>query len=167
MPRIYLPADTAMLRTLAETGELEPAGPVHMVTRALREAHPDADVEDLEYTAFDDAAVASLALLGDSRASSGRLLAGQAPRRVVVSADMPDDRLTEHADGTAADCDGTVRLKKVAAVHVDDADAAAELAAVLDSPQTPDLASIEAHVLDWYAPSELQDLLAGLGSRKP
>ncbi|WP_026930734.1 DUF6912 family protein [Glycomyces tenuis] len=156
MPRIYLPAEAAMLRTLADTGELEPAGPVHMVTRALREAHPNADVEDLEYTAFADAALASLGLL-----------AAGVPRRVVVSADVPGERLAEHADGTAADFRGTVKLGKVAAVHVDDADAAAEIARTLASPGEADLAAIEAHVLDWYAPSELQDLLAGLGSRKP
>lgn len=149
MPRIYLPANAAMLRTLADTGELAPAGPVHMVTRALREAHPDADVDDLEYTAFDDAALASLGLL-----------AGQVPRRVVVSADVPGDRLAEHADGTAADFRGTVRLKKVAAVHMDDADAAAEIAGLLESPETPDLAPIEDHVLDWYAPSELDAVLS-------
>ncbi|WP_026924649.1 DUF6912 family protein [Glycomyces arizonensis] len=143
MPRIYVPANAAMLRALADTGELTPAGPVHMVTRALRLAHPDADVEDLEYTAFDDAALTSVGLL-----------AGQVPRRVVVSADVPGDRIDEHGD-TAADFRGTVRLKKVAAVHIDDADAAALLAS-----EEPDLAVLETHLLDWYAPSELQDLLS-------
>lgn len=143
MPRIYVPANAAMLRALADTGELEPAGPVHMVTRALRLAHPDADVEDLEYTAFDDASLASIGLL-----------AGQVPRRVVVSADVPGDRLEER-EGTAADFRGTVRLKKVAAVHVDDADAAALLAS-----DAPDLAELEARLLDWYAPSELDEVLS-------
>jgi hypothetical protein len=56
---------------------------------------------------------------------------------------------------------GSVKLKKVAAVHVDDADAAEAIAAELESDE-PDLEAIEANVLDWYAPSELQDVLAAL-----
>ncbi len=161
MSRIYVPAGVAMLRALADTGELVPAGPVHTVTRELREAHPGADVEDLEYTAFDDAALASLALIHGWPDGSG----GE-PRRVVVSADVPADRVVERSGGTAADFDGIVKLRKVAAVHVDDADAAAAIADLLRAAE-PDLSAVEAHVLDWYAPSELQDLLAGLGSRNP
>ncbi len=160
MSRIYVPAGVAMLRALAETGELVPAGPVHTVTRELREAHPGADVEDLEYTAFDDAALASLALI------QGPPDPGREHRRVVVSADVPADRVAERPGGTAADFDGIVKLRKVAAVHVDDGDAAAAIAGLLQAAE-PDLSAVEAHVLDWYAPSELQDLLAGLGSRNP
>jgi hypothetical protein len=157
MSRIYVPAGVAMLRALADTGELVPAGPVHTVTRELREAHPEADLEDLEYTAFSDAALASLSLV---RGPEGD------PRRVVVSADVPGDRVRERPGGTAADFDGIVKLGKVAAVHVDDAEAAAEIAGLLEAPE-PDLVAVEAHYLDWYAPSELQELLEGLGSRNP
>ncbi len=156
MTRIYVPADVAMLRRLAETGELASTEPVHMVTRALREAHPDADIEDLEYTAFDDAALASAALL----------VHGSEPRRVVVSADVPDERVTERPGGTAADLHGAVGFAQVAAVHMDDADAAAEIAARL-AAETPDPAAAEDHLLDWYAPSELHGLLADLGSSSP
>ncbi|MCH7231249.1 hypothetical protein L0U85_10350 [Glycomyces sp. L485] len=155
MTRIYVPANAAMLRALAETGELKSAGPVHLVTRMLRESHPDTDIEDLEYTAFDDAALASLGLL-----------VGQAPRRVVVSADVQERLLAEHRTGTGADLHGTVQLKKVAAIHVDDADAAAEIAQVLASPE-PDASAVEAHYLDWYAPSELDEVLSALGSSSP
>lgn len=156
MTRIYVPADVAMLRRLAETGELASAEPVHMVTRALCEAHPDADIEDLEYTAFDNAASASAALL----------VHGSEPRRVVVSADVPDERVTERPGGTAADLRGSVGFAKVAAVHMDDADAAAEIAARL-AAETSDPAAAEDHLLDWYAPAELQALLAGFGSSSP
>jgi hypothetical protein len=149
MTRIYVPANAAMLRTLAETGEVRPTEPVHMVTAWLRREAPGADVEDLEYTAFADAATASLGLL-----------AGQAPRRVVVSADVPGERLAEYAEGTAADFDGSVKLKKVAAIHVDDESAAAVIATAVTAEE---LAAVEDHALDWYAPSELQDLLAALG----
>jgi hypothetical protein len=47
-----------------------------------------------------------------------------------------------------------------------DDDAAAEEIAVELGSDAPDLAVIEANVLDWYAPTELQDLLAALASRQ-
>jgi hypothetical protein len=157
MARIYLPADVAMLAHLAETGEVRPVATVHTVTPWLAGAAPGAGVEDLEYTAFADAAMASVALL-----------AGQVPRRVVISADVPEALVIHRAEGTEADFEGAVRLRQVAAVHVDDADAAARIAAELASG-APDLDAIEANVLDWYAPSELQDLLAdlALGRSRP
>ncbi|WP_030155724.1 hypothetical protein [Glycomyces sp. NRRL B-16210] len=155
MTRVYVPANAAMLARLAETGEVRPASPVHTVTAWLGREAPGADVEDLEYTAFDDAATASLALLP-----------GEVPRRVVISADVPDDRVREHAEGTGADFEGSVKLKKVAAVHVDDAEAAAAIAAAFAAGEV-DPEAIGANVLDWYAPTELQDLLAGLGSSRP
>jgi hypothetical protein len=151
MARIYVPANAEMLRTLAGTGELKPVSPVHTVTSWLRREAPDAVEEDLEYTAFADAALASLPLL-----------AGGVPRRIVVSADVPDDRVAEHAEGTGADFGGHVKLKRVAAVHADDAEAAEEVARALAADE-PDLDAVEAHVLDWYAPSEIQDFLAALG----
>lgn len=150
MTRIYLPADVAMLAHLAETGEVAPVATVHTVTAWLTGAAPGANEDDLEYTAFADAATASVALL-----------AGQVPRRVVISADVPEALVIERAEGTEADFEGTVSLKLVAAIHVDDATAAEEIAAELAS-DSPDLDAIEANVLDWYAPSELQDLLAAL-----
>ncbi|WP_211116338.1 DUF6912 family protein [Glycomyces buryatensis] len=148
-----MPASTGMLRGLADSGELKPAGPVHTVTASLRREYPDVDVEDLEYTAFADAGLASLPLL-----------VGHLPRRVVISADVPDERVTEHGEGTGADFDGSVKLKRVAAIHVDDADAAVEIAEALGDPEAADLDAVEAHVLDWYAPTELQDLLATLNA---
>lgn len=150
MRRIYVPANVAMLGSLAETGELKPTEPVHMVTEALRRLDPKAADDDLEYTAFADAALASLALL-----------AGQVPRRAVVSCDVPERLLSEHAEGTAADFSGSVKLAKVAAVHVDDADAAETVAAAL-AADDPDFDEVESHVLDWYDPSELRDLLENL-----
>ena len=150
MTRIYVPADIAMLAHLAETGEVKPVSTVHTVTTWLERAAPGADVEDLEFTAFSDAAMASVALL-----------AGQVPRRVVISADVPDELVIERIEGTEADFEGNVRFKLVAAIHVDDARAAGEIAAELAS-NTPDLDAIEANVLDWYDPSELQELLAAL-----
>jgi hypothetical protein len=79
----------------------------------------------------------------------------------VVSADVPDDRVADHPEGTGADLNGSVKIKKVAAIHLDDAEASREIAAELASDE-PDLDLIESNVLDWYAPSELQDVLAAL-----
>lgn len=146
-----MPANAAMLRTLADTGVVAPVSAVHAVTSWLRREAPGADEEDLEYTAFADAALASLPLLADGPA-----------RRVVVSADVPGDRVAEHAEGTGADFDGSVERGRLAAVHVDDADAAEEVARALAAAE-PDLDAVEEHVLDWYAPSELQELLRTLG----
>ncbi|GAA2294264.1 hypothetical protein GCM10009853_057820 [Glycomyces scopariae] len=150
MARIYVPANAALLRTLAGTGEIKPVSAVRTVTSWLRREAPGADEEDLEYTAFADAALDSLPLL-----------AGGVPRRIVVSADVPGDLLSEHAEGTGADFDGVVKLKRVAAFHADDASAAEEVARALAADE-PDLDAVEAHVLDWYAPSEAQDFLAAL-----
>jgi hypothetical protein len=133
---------------------------VHAVTAWLSREAPGADIEDLEYTAFADAALASVALLVD-----------QTPRRVVISADVPAALVEDRPDGTAAKFDGTVQLKQVAAIHIDDAAAAVQIAAELVSGE-PDLELIGANVLDWYDPAELQDLLAALdlgcfGSSRP
>ncbi|MEU6861048.1 hypothetical protein AB0B28_19500 [Glycomyces sp. NPDC046736] len=148
--RVYVPATAAMVRTLAETGELKPASAVHTVTSWLRREAPGADDEDLEYTAFAYAAMASLPLL-----------VGGVPRRVVISADVPGDRVAEHDEGTGADFDGDVKRKRVAAIHADDSGGAAAVAAAL-AAEEPDLDAVEANVLDWYAPSELQEVLAVL-----
>ena len=154
MTRIYVPANAEMLAHLAATGEVKPVSAVHTVTAWLEREAPGADVEDLEYTAFLDAAMSSVALL-----------AGQPARRVVISADVPDDLVSAQSEGTAADFDGSVKLKKVAAIHMDDASAAEEIAGELASDE-PDLAAIESNVLDWYAPSELQELLTALDARE-
>jgi hypothetical protein len=41
--------------------------------------------------------------------ASVALLVGQVPRRVVISADVPDELVSEQSEGTAADFDGSVR----------------------------------------------------------
>jgi hypothetical protein len=158
--RVYVPANAEMLAHLAAYGEVKPALDVHTVTAWLKGEAPGADVEDLEYTAFADAALSSVALL-----------VNQAPRRVVISADVPGDLVEDRPGGTAAGFEGVVHLKKVAAIHIDDAAAAVQIAAELDSGE-PDLELIEANVLDWYAPEEFQELLAALalgrfGSSRP
>ncbi|WP_438874599.1 DUF6912 family protein [Symbioplanes lichenis] len=161
--RVYVPATVPMLAALRETGRLGDAPPAaHAVTPALREWYAEGDEEELEYVAFTRAAQAALPLLR---------LDPEAPRRrVVVSADVPASALAsrDHELGSSAvTLAHPVVLKQVAAVHVDGADAADDVAAAVavvtealagdeDAQFTVD--SAEDHELEWYAPSELDQL---------
>lgn len=162
--RVYLPATLPMLAALKAAGELgEGPSVAHAVTPALREWYAEGDEEELEYVAFTRAAQAALDLLRQDP---------DAPRRrVVVSADVAASAIVREAGELGS---STVRLpqpvslKEVAAVHVDDPDAAEDIAAAVavveearagdeDAQFTVDGA--EDHELAWYAASELDDLL--------
>src|SRR3954452_12020415 len=85
--RVSLPATTTTLRTLVDDGVLPGPHTGFAVTDQLRRFYTlsdaDADLEALEYAA----------LLAATRASA-RLFAGdpgEARRRVVLAADVPDD----------------------------------------------------------------------------
>lgn len=115
--RIYIPATAADLR-----GPLEP-NHVHAVTPGLRAALPGEDEETLELVAFLAAADDSLRLV------AGR---GAVPRRVVVSADVAGDALTQPGDEaieTALVPSGPIPWSAVVSIHVDDPGARAEIAA--------------------------------------
>src|SRR5436309_15594299 len=122
--RVYLPATLPALTALKERGELVPDGEAHAVTPALREWYAEGDEEELEYVAFTRAAQAALRLLQR---------APDAPRRrVVVSAEVP----AGHVVGTGQELGSSVvrlgaavPLRAVAAIHVDDADAEADVEA--------------------------------------
>lgn len=107
--RVYLPATTALLEVLHETGEL-PAG----VTRVRAEG----DDEESEYAALQQAAD-----------DSAELLDGPG-RRVVVVAEIDTGVGVSLADG-----DGPVPLARVVALHVDDADVDPADAAYADPPE--------------------------------
>jgi hypothetical protein len=98
--------------------------------------HPDEDEEEREFAAFLAAAQRSLALLG-----------GAEQRRVVVSADLPPGAVE-------------VTLPQVAAWHVDDAAGATVVAAVQAGEPVGLLDDV---ALLWYAPDEVQAVLAELG----
>src|SRR4051812_32794632 len=161
--RVYRPATMSELAALRDTGRLTVPPEAHAVTPTLREWYAEGDDEELEYVAFTRAAQGALRLLRRD---------GRAPRRrVVVSADVPT------ATVAAADADlgsSTVRLAgpgaftAVAAIHVDGADAADDVAAAAavveealagdpDAQFTVDGA--EDHELEWYDVSELPTLL--------
>ena len=162
--RVYVPATLSMLAALRESGQLGEGGmAAQAVTPALREWYAEGDEEELEYVAFTRAAQGALQLLRHD---------GSAPRRrVVVSADVPAAGLlredTELGSSTVR-LRQPVLLKEVASIHVDGADAAeavADAAVVVEEALAGDpdaqftVDGAEDHELEWYAVSELDELV--------
>ncbi len=169
--RVYVPLTLPGLAEAYKTGELG-AGPLvaYAVTPALREWYLSDDIEELEYAALNRAALASLRLL----AADG----GAPRRRVVVAVDVPDgaavadpDRGLDPAALGEVRVTGGVALAKAAAVHVDSADAEADVAAAAEALEAADggdddaqfvVDGAEDHELLWYATQEIPNLV-GLG----
>lgn len=162
--RVYVPATVPMLAEMRASGQLG-AGPAvaHAVTPALREWYAEGDEEELEYVAFTRAAQAALRLLRqDPRAPR---------RRVVVSADVAATALVREdveLGSSTVRLPQPVSLKEVASIHVDGAGTAEEIAAAADVVEEalagdPDaqftVDGAEDHELEWYAVSELDQLL--------
>ncbi len=162
--RVYLPGTVPMLRSALANDAVNPLrGIVFAVTSALVLEYPDAELDELEYLAMHDAALASLRLI----AADGD--AGTA-MRVVIAADV--DEVTERPewDRSAAEVVGPVPWRAVAAVHVDGADArpaVAAAAAVVDAADLGDddaeflLGEVDDIELAWFAPDEISYLLDG------
>ncbi|HEY1179093.1 MAG TPA: hypothetical protein VGF17_23310 [Phytomonospora sp.] len=162
MTRIYLPATAADLAELRASGGL-PVTDAYAVTDALRAelaAAGETDEESCEYTALVSAAHASLFRLAE--------LPGAAARRIVVAADVEPGAVREVASGLV-EVTAPVTVKAVASVHVDGdgpevarlvAAAIAEIGDGEVSETTAD--SLDGHDLEWYAPSELGDLVDSL-----
>ncbi|GIJ77889.1 hypothetical protein SAMN05443287_105393 [Micromonospora phaseoli] len=159
--RVYVPATVSMLARLPEQGLA--VTQAHAVTPTLREWYAEGDEEELEYVAFTRAAQDALQLIRHDPAVP--------PRRVVVSADLPATTVGR-GDGelgsSTVELRGPVPAAAVAAIHVDGADAATDVAAAAqvvmealagdpDAQFTVDGA--EDHELEWYDPSELESLL--------
>ncbi|MEV4392202.1 hypothetical protein [Nonomuraea sp. NPDC049607] len=163
--RVYLPCTLPALARAVEAGELGPAPLTgYAVTPALTEWYASGDTEELEYVALTEAARASLRMLAADGVAAG-------PRRVVVAAEVPDGSvsagvgLEERARVRLA---AAVPMAKVAAVHIDDHDAAADIEAAVEAlPASDDgdddarftVDGAEAHELMWYATQEIPDLL--------
>ncbi|MEV0124164.1 hypothetical protein AB0I16_21985 [Streptomyces sp. NPDC050703] len=166
--RVYVPLTLPRLAEAHKAGELGP-GPLvaYAVTPALREWYLSDDIEELEYAALNRAALASLRLLaGDP---------GAARRRVVLAADVPDGAAVADPDrGLDEGALGEVRLvsalplAKAAAVHVDSAEAEADVAAAAGALGAADLGDADAgflvdgaggHELLWFATQEIPGLL--------
>lgn len=162
MTRIYLPATAADLAELRASGVL-PVTDAYTVTGGLRAelaATGEDDDESCEYAALTSAAYASLFRLAEHD--------GAARRRIVVAADVAPGAVRE-VELALVEVTTPVALKSIASVHVDGdepevtrfvAAAAAEIAAGELSEATAD--SLDGHDLEWYAPSELGDLVDSL-----
>lgn len=162
--RIYLSATLPLLARAHATGHYAETGAfAHAVTPALREWYTEGDPEELEYAALLEAAEGSLRLLAAD---------GTAPRRrVVVAAEVADSLVApvpvEPARSTVA-LRGPVTAASVVSVHVDDDQAAQDVAAAAralpaaargneDARFTVEAA--DAHDLLWYDVSEIPTLL--------
>lgn len=159
--RVYLPATFATLHQLADDGKFPARSAVAFaVTDALRSSFDEGDEEEFDHYAFQDAALASLRLLsaGDPHFPH---------RRVVISADIPDEQATldEVAGDTVVRLDpALVEFDQVAAIHVDLGDyeeATAKAVAAIDAADLGDedaeLAVGDAldNFMAWYDPLEL------------
>ncbi|MEO6885284.1 MAG: hypothetical protein ABI232_03230 [Jatrophihabitantaceae bacterium] len=168
--RIYLPATSVVLRTLAERGAIGPAPlTAFAVTPGLREWYgvgaADSDTDELEYAAMSEAARASLRLIdGDESA---------ARRRVVVALDAPAEvaAVRDDLDRGVVVLSAPVGSAQIAAIHVDDTEAesvigaasSAIVAADLGEQQAQDVVDdAEGFELSWYAIQELDALIASL-----
>jgi hypothetical protein len=161
--RVYLPATVPMLRALLAGGEHGPAPlTAFAVTPGMREWYRDDDIEALEYAALHEAARAALRLLDADPAA--------ARRRAVLSADVPAE-VRDDLDRGVVRLAEPVALERIAAIHIDDADAqeaiaraaAAVIAADLGDPAAQDTVDdADGYELSWYATQELETLLGGL-----
>ncbi len=166
--RIYLPATTAVLRTLVDEGRLGGPHTGFAVTPQLREYYAlsdaVADVEELEYAALLAAARASLRLV-DIDPTAAR-------RRVVLAVDVPDGSVAPiddpDTDPGAVRVTTGVALADVASAHVDGADAEEDVRAAVGVVLEADLGSDEAqfvvdqaegHELAWFATQEIGSAL--------
>jgi hypothetical protein len=136
--------------------------PGYAVTPALREAYASGDEEELEYAALTEAARASLRMLARDTAA--------APRRVVLAAELPAEEVKLDArdrEPARVLVTTTVPLARLAAAHVDDADAGPDVRAAADAIEAADAGDedarfavdgAEGYELGWYATQELSYL---------
>ena len=164
--RVYLPATLPLLARLRADQRLPlPSGDTgHAVTAELREWYAEGDEEELEYVAFTRAAQDSLHLLRHDP---------QAPaRRVVIAVDLaagvavPADR---DLGSSVVRLGEQVTMAEVASIHVDGKDAEPDVRAAADAvveaaAGDPDaqftVDGAEDHELEWYDPTELDQILA-------
>ena len=160
--RVYFPATIPALAPLRAKGDLAAPVEAHAVTPDLREWYAEGDEEELEYVAFTRAAQGALRLL--------RHEPGAPRRRVVISVDVRPSvvrRRDRDLGSSLVEVTGPVPFAAVAAIHVDSADAEEAVAAAADVVEEavagdPDaqftVDGAEDHELEWYDPSELDQV---------
>jgi hypothetical protein len=158
--RVFLPSTLPALAQALRAGQVGPGPlPGFAVTASLREAYASGDEEELEYTALTEAARASLRQLAQDPDAP--------PRRVVFAADLPDGQVKPDASdgepGRVVVLDA-IGLDRLAAAHVDDADAGPDVRAAVEALAAADAGDddaqfavdgAEGHELGWYAAQEL------------
>lgn len=180
--RVYAALRPEQLGDCLRSGQLPEGTPVHAVTPALREHYTEGDAEELELAAMLDAADSSLRLIA-GRTSAAAVGAGGdegAPaRRLVLAADVPGSQVTVRAVGEDDPAEALSRvelarplvLTAVVSAHVDEAEAAADVAAAAAALPAADTGDEDAaftvdgaqgHDLLWYDASELEALAAEL-----
>ena len=163
--RVYLPATLPLLARLRADQRLVLASGStgHAVTPELREWYAEGDEEELEYVAFTRAAQDSLQLLRhDTQAP---------PRRVVLAVDLPASvavPVDRDLGSSVVRLGERVTMAEVASIHVDGKAAEPDVRAAADAvveavAGDPDaqftVDGAEDHELEWYDPSELDQLL--------
>ena len=169
--RLFIPATLPMLETLLADGSMPVrSGTAFAATPALVESYAEGDLEEIEHVAFLEAARASLRLLG-GELDSGAAHAKHPHRRVVVSVDLPDERITVRPDLDTAVVrisGPAVTTQDIAAVHVDLEGAAELVEAAVEAVDRADLGDEDAELtvgdaldvdLAWYDAVELPFLL--------
>jgi hypothetical protein len=166
--RVFLPSTLPALAQALQAGQVSSdSGPGLLtgfaVTPALREAYASGDEEELEYAALTEAARASLRLLAQDPSGP--------PRRVVLAADIPADQVKLDAtdqEPAKVLIGEAVPMNRLAAAHVDDAEAGPDVRAAADALPAADAGDedarfavdgAEGYELGWYATQELSGLL--------
>ena len=142
--RVYLPATFNMLVELNENSEfLARSGWGFASTQARNEFYTEGDEEEIAYSAFLEASMASLRLLA----------IGDEPhfprRRVVISADIDDAQITpmpDMGDPVVKLDPARVSLDDVVCVHVDVEESEAATAKAIEVIDTADLGDQDAEL---------------------
>ncbi|WP_405498659.1 DUF6912 family protein [Nocardia sp. NBC_00511] len=168
-----------MLRELVADREIRALNDTAFaVTPALREAYASGDDEELAEVAMAEAARASLRLLAQDQAgtdlhderSGDEPDPGGSPifRRAVIAADVDAATLRPDLDDAVVRLSGPITYDRIASVHLDLAEAEAEVAKAVDVIDAADMGDTDAefvlgdaedHQLAWYAAQELPFLL--------
>ena len=164
--RVFLPATFAMLTELEETGQLAArSGWGFTVTPALREFYTEGDEEEIEYSAFLEASMASLGLLaiGDEDKFPHR--------RVVISVDVDESVVTPKpamGEPVVALHPATITQDNLQAIHVDIEESEAATAKAIAAIDNADLGDEDAELavgdaldnfMAFYDPTELPILV--------